>query len=102
MAADLPAPVHRPPCTCIATDQTVDLACVCGDVERCLRGWVAKYPMPAMTAEQRAWCADEVERQGDSTDQPGRLELLQMGDASLADAVLRGWQDYARDKGMIP
>lgn len=101
MAADLPGPVHRPPCICIATDPSVDLACICGDVERCLRGWAAAYPMPPMTPNQRTWCVEEIRRAGDSTQQPGPVELHLADDDTLAKAVLTAWQDYCRDNGLI-
>jgi hypothetical protein len=97
---EMPEPIHRPACMCIGHPLAA-FACICDDVERCLRGWAggAFGPRARMTPEQRVWCLEEIARQGDSTHQSDSFASLD--DAGLAAQVLRAWVDFARDKGFL-
>ena len=79
------------PCACY-DDPT---QCVCGTQERALRNVIAGKA-PPMTAEQRAWCREEITRvEGyDETDAEG-------DDERVARTVLSAWTDFCRDKGLL-
>ncbi|TGV15796.1 hypothetical protein EN816_00660 [Mesorhizobium sp. M8A.F.Ca.ET.173.01.1.1] len=82
-----------PYATCCTGD---DAHCVCGDMERSLRGW-KRGALPKMTQDQREACLAEI----------GHVEGYDINehrdetDAELANTVLRAWIDYARDKGLL-
>ena len=71
--------------------------CVCGSEERILRGYMRQEPgLQPMTAEQRAWCIDEIGKvEGYDDDYSG------LPDFDLAQIVMNAWVDYCRDKGML-
>lgn len=85
------------PCLCIRTPAAA--GCACDTDERALRAWAYNGHTVPMTAEQKAWCADQVRRCSDATDQPDSFD--DHTDEQLARAVLSAWQDFARDKGLI-
>jgi len=74
-----------------------DDGCVCGPMERALRGWSASRAPSPMSAEQREACLDEI----------GRVEGYERAthegddDTQLANTVLSAWTDYCRDKGLL-
>lgn len=82
-----------PCCMCWGDD-----SCMCTPMERALRGWTrASSTMPAMTAEQRDLCLQEI-AQVEGYD---RAEWEGEGDAALANGTLSAWIDYCRDKGLL-
>lgn len=84
---------------CLCRPEPAAAGCACNADERALRAWAYNGHAAPMTAEQRAWCADQVRRCGDATDQPDSFD--DATDEQLARAVLCAWQDFARDKGLI-
>lgn len=85
------------PCLCIREPEAGE--CACDADERALRAWAYNGHAVPMTAEQKAWCADQVRRCSDATDQPDSFDGYT--DEQLARAVLSAWVDFARDKGLI-
>lgn len=80
-------------CVCLAEENQLQ-QCRCGPTEIQLRCWQAEVPGPKMTAEQRAWCKDQVQ-DIEGGDWPGNDAT----DALVAGAVLDAWRTFARDKG---
>ena len=82
-----------------------DGMCACGGDERVLRAWISHdRPIalaPDMTPAQRAWCRDEVRQCSDATHQPDDSFFDTAPTADVARAVLDGWTDYCRDKGLL-
>ncbi len=71
------------------------LGCVCGVTERVLRAYASLRCTVPMTADQRAWCIDQVRQvEGQSA---SNYDM----DEELARMVLAAWLDYARDKGAL-
>lgn len=71
--------------------------CVCGPMERSLRGWIAGRIETPMTTEQREACLDEIGR----VEGYVRADHEAEDDAQLARTTLSAWTDYCRDKGLI-
>lgn len=72
--------------------------CVCPPAEKALRAWSAgQEGMPAMTAEQRAYCLGEIGK----VEGYSRVEHEDEPDAQLARTTLSAWVDYCRDKGLL-
>lgn len=80
------------PACCMGPD-----GCVCGDMERALRGWIGGYAERPMTDAERQACLDEI----------GQVEgwkaedHINDSDADLARSVLSVWTEYCRDKGLL-
>lgn len=75
-------------------------ACICTPTERALRAWSAGKleGKQTMTPGQRAWCLDEIR----ATEGYDAKYYTNVSDQRLAEGVLRAWQDYCRDKGLLP
>ncbi len=61
--ATLPDPMPTVRCSCLAPLQVPGgrpLKCTCSPTVAALRGWVAEFLMPPMTADQRAWCLAQL------------------------------------------
>lgn len=72
--------------------------CACAPMERALRAWSGGYEgIPAMTAEQRNACLDEIGQ----VEGWIRSEHADLSDGDLARNVLSAWMDFCRDKGLI-
>ena len=72
--------------------------CGCPPMERALRGWArSDTAMPAMTAEQRQFCLDEI-KQVEGYDV---ADWQDGSDHAVAATVLSAWLDYCRDKGLL-
>jgi len=82
---------------CACWDEQSDQACVCDAEEKALRLWAYQKAPSPMTPEQREWCAAEI----DSVECHDREDYEGGTDAELAMGVLRAWQDFARDKGLL-
>jgi hypothetical protein len=91
----LPAP-YPPWIGCVCCDADQERECICSAEEKALRTW-ANGRGQAMTPEQREWCAAEI----DSVECHDRKDYEGGTDAELAMGVLRAWQDFARDKGLL-
>lgn len=89
-------PIPNPPPTsgCYCMDKPAD--CVCGENEIHLRGWVAEK-LPPMTPEQREWCLQEIQK----VEGYNRQDYETSPDKDLANGVLRAWQSFCKDKGLI-
>lgn len=89
---EMPGPIPTAPCCsfdpALPEDQQ---GCACGLTERALRAGAK------LTAEQRAWCIDEIA----SVEGHTRDECEGLDDAELGRAVLGAWVDYCRDKGLL-
>lgn len=68
--------------------------CVCGLAERALRH--IAFAGLDMTTEQRDWCKQEVLAVEGYDERD-----VEVPDSQLASTVLRAWQDYCRDKGLL-
>ena len=71
--------------------------CVCMPVERVLRAYMAKLPMPALSPAHREACLVEI----DMVEGYDRKDYEQEEDAGLARGVIHAWTDYCRDKGLL-
>lgn len=87
-------PVKNAPC-CYGSYGSC--GCVCTDMERAVRAWSGGADMPAMTAEQRTHCLDEIGR----VEGYVRGEYESLADRDVASGVLSAWTDYCRDKGLL-
>ena len=83
-------------CPCYDGDQDPP-ACVCLPVERVLRAYIARMPMPPMTEKQRHACLDEIAH----VEGYDRQAYTGEDDAGLARGVLAALTDYCRDKGLL-
>lgn len=90
------ADITWPTAPCCAPDYPG--GCVCPPAEMALRGWSDRRDgMPAMTADQREWCLNEIGQ----VEGYQRAEYESCDDADLARGVLDAWTDYCRDKGLM-
>lgn len=71
--------------------------CVCLRAERALRAWSDLAIEVPMTAEQRAFCLDEI----GSVEGYDRTAHQSDEDSELARATICAWTDYCRDKGLL-
>jgi hypothetical protein len=72
--------------------------CMCPDGEAVLRAYEnQREGLPAMTAEQREWCLDEIA----SVERHKREDYEGASDKDLARGVMSAWLDYCRDKGQL-
>lgn len=71
--------------------------CQCSPSERALRAWKAHHDLPDMTAEQREFCLQEIDR----IEGYRRKDYEAEDDADLANTTLNAWTDYCRDKGLL-
>jgi hypothetical protein len=84
------------PCLCHDAGPTDDgPGCMCGASERVLRHVIRGRAK--LSAEQRAWCIDEVA----SVEGYTRADCEGLDDAELGNTVFSAWTDYARDKGLM-
>lgn len=82
-------------CQCYAPD--VPMPCVCGPTEKFLRA--VAHGESFLLPVQRDWCLAELARIEGWMDHVD--EYRTAPGATVADAVLRAWQDAARDKGPL-
>jgi hypothetical protein len=84
-----------PEATDATTRPAVDGGCSCMKEERILHAYSGGYGnLPPMTAEERAWCLDEIE----SVEGYMRQDYEASSDAGLARGVLCAWTNFCRDK----
>jgi hypothetical protein len=83
------------PCRCFGPQPE---GCVCGDDERVLRAYAGGMEtMPPMDATQRGSCIVEAVRCHEGSQ---RAAFATLSDQDLARAVLHGWVEFCRDKGL--
>lgn len=80
-------------CLCLAPLQS-EMQCACTATEKALRNWAYNAPTEPMSAEQRAWCVDQVRRHGDAAHRATSFDGEP--DELLARAVLCAWRHAAR------
>jgi hypothetical protein len=79
------------------TDEIPEMPCLCPPAELALRSYAAGHDLPPMTAEQRAWCLDEIGMvEGYST-----ADHVFESDAIIAKTVMAAMFDYCRDKELL-
>lgn len=93
MQGDMPAPPPVPDCICYGGQPPCD----CTHVERALRAWADRRPMPAMTPDQKGWALAEIA----SVEGYDATDYADLPDADVARGVLHAWVDYCRDKGLL-